>query len=252
MIVRQWKKWQNKNWSLMNKIIKNLNRLQCNQRQVLFLARKVLPELVCDVVNLEGINYTLPEVMTLLDGVTVGGKKQQDELIANNQIKAWKLLFELVEGGAFRVDKKTVCILHEAVAKEEALTYGKFRNGGVFITGTDYLPPQAVLLDEIWQQGVPTLKNNTNAGIYQCAISLFLQMARNQFFFDGNKRTGRLVMNGVLLSHGLPVINLPAKRQLEFNQLMLDFYISNNEKPMQDFMLSCLDEKIITIMTEVS
>ncbi len=236
----------------MNKITTNLNRLKCNKQKALFLARKALPELVCDVVNLEGINYTLPEVITLLDGVTVGGKKQQDELIANNQIKAWKLLFELVEDETFRVDKKTVCILHKAVAKEEALTYGKFRNSGVFIAGTDYLPPQAVLLDEIWQQEMPTLHDNTNAGIYRCAISLFLQMARNQFFFDGNKRTGRLAMNGVLLSHGLPVINLPAKRQLEFNQLMLDFYISNNEKPMQDFMLSCLDEKIITIMTEVS
>ena len=73
-------------------------------------------------------------------------------------------------------------------------------------------------------------------------------MARNQFFFDGNKRTGRLMMNGVLLAHGLPVINLPAKRQLEFNELMLDFYISNNEDKMQRFMLSCLSEKIVNIM----
>jgi Fic family protein len=53
-------------------------------------------------------------------------------------------------------------------------------------------------------------------------------MARIQFFYDGNKRTGRLMMNGVLLTNGLPVINLPASKQLEFNQLMLDFYPSNN------------------------
>jgi hypothetical protein len=41
-------------------------------------------------VNLEGVNYTLPEVQTLLDGVTVGGHRQTDELIATNQIKAWQ------------------------------------------------------------------------------------------------------------------------------------------------------------------
>jgi hypothetical protein len=41
------------------------------------------------------------------------------------------------------------------------------------------------------------------------------------------ERTGRLMMNGVLLTNGLPVINLPASKQLEFNQLMLDFYPSN-------------------------
>jgi Fic family protein len=39
-------------------------------------------------------------------------------------------------------------------------------------------------------------------------------MARIQFFYDGNKRTGRLMMNGVLLTNGLPVINLPASKQL--------------------------------------
>jgi prophage maintenance system killer protein len=49
-------------------------------------------------------------------------------------------------------------------------------------------------------------------------------MARRQFFYDVNKRMGRFVMNGFLLSHGYPAINLPAKRQLEFNQLMLSFY----------------------------
>jgi Fic family protein len=44
---------------------------------------------------------------------------------------------------------------------------------------------------------------NDTDGIYQYAISLFLQMARIQFFYDGNKRTGRLMMNGVLLTNGL-------------------------------------------------
>jgi hypothetical protein len=41
-------------------------------KKALFLAKKQLSELVYDAVNLEGVNYTLPEVQTLLDGVTVG------------------------------------------------------------------------------------------------------------------------------------------------------------------------------------
>ena len=61
---------------------------------------------------------------------------------------------------------------------------------------------------------------------------------------------GRFIMNGLLLSCGYPVINLPAKRQLEFNQLMLDFYGTGNQKPMNAFLRSCLDEKVIIIMKE--
>jgi prophage maintenance system killer protein len=63
--------------------------------------------------------------------------------------------------------------------------------------------------------------------IYDQAIHLFLTMARTQFFYDVNKRMGRFIMNGYLLSHGYPAINLPAKSQQIFNQLMLDFYKSN-------------------------
>jgi len=50
------------------------------------------------------------------------------------------------------------------------------------------------------------------------------------------------------LSAGYPAINLPAKRQLEFNQLMMDFYESGDQKPMNTFLRSCLDERIIKIM----
>ena len=86
--------------------------------------------------------------------------------------------------------------------------------------------------------------------IYDRAIHLFLTMARCQFFYDVNKRMGRFIMNGLLLSRGYPAINLPAKRQLEFNQLMLKFYETGDQKQMNTFLCSCLDEKVIKIMKE--
>lgn len=43
---------------------------------------------------------------------------------------------------------------------------------------------------------------------YDQAITAFLPMVRNQFFWDVNKRTGRFAMNGILLSNSFPVINL--------------------------------------------
>lgn len=41
-----------------------------------------------------------------------------------------------------------------------------------------------------------------------------------------------------------------AKRQLEFNTLMLDFYATNNQQPMNAFMRDCLDKRVIDIMKE--
>ena len=86
--------------------------------------------------------------------------------------------------------------------------------------------------------------------IYDQAIHIFLTMARCQFFYDVNKRMGRLMMNGHLFQHGYPAINLPAKRQLEFNTLMLAFYASGDEMAMNAFMRSCMDERVLRIMRE--
>ena len=49
--------------------------MKSNKDKALMLARRQISELVCDAVNLEGINFTLSEIQTLLDGITVGGHK---------------------------------------------------------------------------------------------------------------------------------------------------------------------------------
>jgi hypothetical protein len=65
-----------------------------NRGKALMLAKRQLSELVCDAVNLEGIPFTLPEIQTLLDGVTVGGQKVSDQEIALNHAAAWRQLFK--------------------------------------------------------------------------------------------------------------------------------------------------------------
>ena len=197
-----------------------------NPAKSLMLAKRQLSEFVCDAVNLEGINITLPEVQTLLDGITVGGHKLSDQQITVNQGNAWRLLFGLIERGEFTVSAEIACQLHAAAGKEEALEWEDF--------GFDAMITDLAQINDIYNQ----------------AIHIFLTMARCQFFYDVNKRMGRFMMNGHLLQHGYPAINLPAKRQLEFNTLMLAFYSSGDETAMNAFMRSCMDERVLRIMRE--
>ena len=222
--------------------------IKSNKAKAIMLARRQLAEFVCDAVNLEGINFTLPEIQTLLDGITVGGHTLTDQQIALNQGNTWRTLFKWIENDQFEITVEKVCNLHSIAAKEEALEWGKFRSGGVTIAGTNYMPPKANLLLDLFDEMVKKTFNMPD--IYDQAIHLFLTMARSQFFYDVNKRMGRFIMNGLLLSNGYPAINLPAKRQLEFNQLMLNFYDTGDQKPMNAFMRSCLDDRVINIMKE--
>ncbi len=219
-----------------------------DKRKALMLARRQLSELVCDAVNLEGINLTLPEIQTLLDGITVGGHKFFDQQIAINQSEAWLLLFGWLDKGAFDFSIKKICRLHAVAAKNEVLEWGRFRSGGVTIAGTQFMPPDAAGLPVVFEGMVEEARCIID--IYDQAIFVFLSMARQQFFYDVNKRMGRFVMNGILLNAGFPAINLPAKRQLEFNRLMLDFYDSGDQQAMNAFLRTCLDVRVVKIMNE--
>lgn len=221
--------------------------MKSNPPLALQLAKRQLAELVCDAVNLEGINFTLPEVMTLLDGITVGGHKISDELITLNQAAAWRFLFKAIEKKTFSLTLEWICTLHAIAAKEDALKWGRLRDGNVTIAGTKYMPPSYELLPECFERMIT--ESLTLTDVYDRAIFLFLAMARTQFFYDVNKRMGRFIMNALLLDTGFPVINVPAIRQQEFNQLMLAFYESNDQRAMNAFMRSCLDSRVIAFFT---
>ena len=52
------------------------------------------------------------------------------------------------------------------------------------------------------------------------------------------------MMNAILLSNGFPIISIPAKRQEDFNQWMLDFYAMAEVTGMNTFLKFCLNEKV--------
>lgn len=229
-------------------IIENYWQMKANKPLALQLAKRQLPEFVCDAVNLEGINVTLPEVQTLLDGITIGGHKVSDQQIILNQGQAWRHLLHLLEKNQFELSADVACSIHKIAGKEDALTWGVFRNSGFYIAGTEYLPPEADQLPDLFRQMVEAA--GKIADIYERSFFVFLNMARNQYFHDVNKRTGRLMMAGILLNEGFPAVNVPAKRQLEFNQTMIRFYESNDLTEMVSFLRTCLDRRIIKIMLD--
>jgi len=227
-----------------------------DRKKAIFHAKRAIAQSVTDVVNLEDINYTVPEVQTLMDGITVGGHKIQDELITLNQVKAWNFLFASLENNQFVLSDEYLFKLHNLVANQEALEYGKFRSGQVSISGTSYIPPKASELDSIWNELVIKIKpgcvaeqNESTQLIktkaYQVSMYLFAEMARNQFFYDGNKRTARMMMAGILLDLGYPLINVPAARKQEFNQLMIEYYETQNFDKLSRFLFSCIDAWLV-------
>ena len=122
------------------------------------------------------------------------------------------------------------------MAEEEGKTWGEFRTSGINIGGTDYLPPKADELNSIFDEGVKEINQIVHPIIK--AITYFLFGAKSQFFFDGNKRTSRLMMNGILLDSGYPILNIKAKDKLEFNKVMIEFYDNNDIEKAIEYLVN--------------
>jgi len=214
-----------------------------NVKKACFLAKKSMSDFVYEMSQLEGNPFTFPEIQTLIDGVTVGGHKVSDEQQILNLVDSWQMLFAKISDNTFAINKETYCELQGYVARNEALEWGVFRNGSVTIAGTEFKPPEANRLDEIFEAELADLEKVEHPA--HKAMLMFLAGCRSQFFWDGNKRTSRLMMTGLLISNGLEAISIPSKKHLEFNQKMVDFYDSGNGTEMMEFLIHCQPDLIL-------
>jgi Fic family protein len=225
-----------------------------SMERVCFRFHKMLPEFVWDASVLEGNPFTFPEVKTLLDGITVGGRKISDQEQVLNLAESAKRLLALLKGGQFALAKPIFTELNGIVARKEALEWGVFRGEGQEKNYTPdvglgergrYTPlptlPNAPTLNQVFREGVVALQE---CSPFERATAFFLFGALQQFFFDGNKRTSRLMMNGVLMSHGIDAISVPAASAQAFNEKMVRFYLSKDATEMMAFLAGCHPEAV--------
>lgn len=209
-------------------------------KEALFRLKKILPEFVFRDAYLEGNPLTYPEVKTLLDGVSVGGRKISDVEQVLNLRNAWNRAETLLSKNEFSLSKEIFCEINGLVAQNEALTWGKFRTGNVGIGGTSWVPPDWQTLPDRFERGIEKVLRIDNP--LERAMTFSLWTAREQFFFDGNKRTGRIMLSGELIKNGLDAISIPDTSRQNFNEKMIRFYETGDATEMMIFYQGLLPE----------
>ena len=200
--------------------------------------RANLAVIVWDAARLEGNNFALPEVRTLLDGVTVEGKRIEDQqqVLALNE--AYNELERLVRTGDFRLTKQVSDKLHSLVARHEAIESGRFRGEGSVNGGGSVRLSSGGVVDgrEHGKGGLRLVEAFNDLMDYldgvddprQKALLYAASATRHQFYFDGNKRTAKLMASGVLMSAGFDAISVPFSRLYEQN-VSLDRLFSTDD-----------------------
>ncbi|NWJ47105.1 MAG: Fic family protein [Chloroflexi bacterium] len=155
---------------------------------------------------IEGNTLNLRETqMVIENGLTVSGHSLREYLEATNHAEAFDFLVRLVEGNA-KISLEYILALHHLVLKGiDDESAGRFRDGPVYIRGATLIPPPARQVPSMLAEWLEWLEESGQSfePIVRAAI------AHHDFeaihpFFDGNGRTGRLILNLMLMQAGYP------------------------------------------------
>ena len=158
---------------------------------------------------IEGNRLTLKETLLVLrEGVTIKGKNLQEHLEAKNHEEAMNFLFEVVDSKKrLTLSHHLIRQLHQLVVKDtEASIAGTYRNTDVQILGSKHRPPPGYQVQEQMTKFFEWMTESKNK--YHPVE--FAALAHHRFvaihpFEDGNGRTGRLLMNLLLMRSGYPI-----------------------------------------------
>lgn len=183
---------------------------------------------------LEDNPSTITQVSSILDETSAQETHDYNLMQVKNYGDGAKELVRQLEMGDFSNSLESACALHQFVGKKDALEWGVLRNMTVAIDGVEYSPPQAEKLHAIASKGFTYLETEIEDP-RERAIGLFLFMSRNKFFFDANKRTASLMMNGCLMQHGYWPITILNRDSEVFHERLGLFYETGDATSMMEF-----------------
>lgn len=185
--------------------------------RVCFRFRKQEAGFIWDAAQLEGNLLTFPEVQTLLAGIPVEGKVLADQQQVVDLMAGAQHLLSLVGAGRFAVTLAICVELHGIVTRDRAV------------------PPDHAA-GQSFRDAVAAL---SACPPFERALAFFLFGVSSGLLPVTNQRISWLMMNGILMSHGIDAISVPASRGQEWRQKSDRFARSREATEMMAFLLEC-------------
>ncbi|SDX44580.1 Fic family protein [Flavobacterium degerlachei] len=156
--------------------------------------------------SIEGNSLTLRETqMVIQEGITIKGKSLREHFETYNHDKAIDFLFTVVND-QYVLRSIDILSLHALVLRSiEEDFAGRLRNGGVRISGANFVPPNANKVSDLLDELIDFINTNPlQLNDIELATVFHHKLVWIHPFFDGNGRTVRLVMNLLLMRCGFP------------------------------------------------
>ena len=211
--------------------------------RALMVANKMFENLIYDISLSEGNSMTLLETASTLSGKVPKNVKVKDVILVTNLKNGYDYIFEKIKENNFYFDKDTFCMVNRLVASNENFdNLGGFRHHNIKIAGAKHTGVAVPNLEMSFFEVLNKYCDDKRDGIKN--VDLFLDLCKNQYFGDGNKRTAQLMMCGLLVSDGYAPFSINF-RDDKYSKALVNFY---DDESKRDIILKKLlnEQKEVT------
>jgi Fic family protein len=176
--------------------------------------------------QIEGNTYSLLETEVLLsENIPAEGKGKDEATMLLNHKKAMDYIYEhRVELTPLRT--RAIEDIHSLLIADLGVSKN-IRRRIVGITGTSYTPPENEFqIREYLDRACEVI--NLRPSVFEKALLAVLFISYIQPFEDGNKRTGRITGNGILIDNGYCPLSYRSVKPVDYKKAMILFYEQNN------------------------
>ena len=184
---------------------------------------------------IEGNTLTLQETALVLEGVTIDKKPLKDHLEAVGHRDAFLYVQDLVKDKV-PVSESIIKQIHTLVLMDRPEDRGVYRRIPVRIMGAYHVPSDPILVPEQMENLIAEFAGNKKLHPIERAALFHLKFEGIHPFVDGNGRTGRLILNLMLMQLGYPPINVKYSDRKRYYEAF-DLYYRDNDKSIFIYLI---------------
>ena len=194
---------------------------------------------------IEGNTLTLQETALVLEGITVDKKPLRDHLEAVGHRDAFLYVQDLVKNNV-PFSENIIKQIHTLVLMDRTEDRGVYRRIPVRIMGAYHVPPDPLFVPEQMENLVAEFAGNKKLNPIERATLFHLKFEGIHPFLDGNGRTGRLILNLMLMQAGYPPINVKYSDRKRYYEAF-DSYYRDNDKSIFIYLIGELLKEQLSI-----
>jgi Fic family protein len=186
--------------------------------------------------KIEGNTYTLLETERLIkEGLKKDDRSDFETSMILNHKKAYEFLLEQAKDGTLELSRRMLETIHSLVVRDLGINSG-LRKTAVGISGSLYHPLSLVY--QIEEQLIALIDCiNAKISPYEKSLIAVLGESYLQPFDDGNKRTARVLANGLLLQAGYAPLSYRSVDEQDYKEACLIFYEQNSIEPFKKLFI---------------